>query len=132
MRQSPRSAEWTTAAAIVVVAIVISPIGIRLATGRLDLPTVGGKDWYRWGAEILVANQQPLGNWDKGGYHGASRPLDTSLALLFLKRANLAKDLTARLPFDKKELEKTITHKAGSLLPTSPGGAPDAPAQNKR
>jgi hypothetical protein len=96
-----------------------------------DLPTVGGKDWYRWGAEILVANQQPLGNWDKGGYIGTSRPLDTSLALLFLKRANLVKDLTARLPFDKKELDRTITLKVGSL-PASPGAAPDLPARNKR
>jgi hypothetical protein len=105
---------------------------VERAAMLYDLPTVGGKDWYRWGAEILVANQQPLGNWDKGGYHGASRPLDTSLALLFLKRANLAKDLTARLPFDKKELDKTITLRAGSLPPPSPGGTPNAPAQDKR
>src|SRR5262245_6792227 len=37
MRLSERQAEWAIAAAIVMVAILISPIGIRLATGRLDL-----------------------------------------------------------------------------------------------
>jgi hypothetical protein len=55
------------------------------------LDTVGGKDWYGWGAEILVANQQPDGSWhgdfSKGG-------VDTSFALLFLRRSNLARDLT--------------------------------------
>jgi hypothetical protein len=105
---------------------------VERAAMLYDLPTIGGKDWYRWGAENLVANQQPLGNWDKGGYHGAARPLDTSLALLFLKRVNLAKDLTARLPFNKKELDKTITLKAGSLPPPSPGDTPTPPARNKR
>ena len=44
---------------------------------------IGGKDWYRWGAEILVANQQPNGNWQNGGYPGSSNTLDTCLALLF-------------------------------------------------
>jgi hypothetical protein len=37
LRLSERAAEWAMAAALVVVAIAISPIGIRLATGRLDL-----------------------------------------------------------------------------------------------
>jgi hypothetical protein len=100
-----------------------------------DLPTVGGKDWYRWGAESLVVNQQPLGHWDNGGYIGAARPLDTCFALLFLKRAHLAKDLTARLPFDKKELSQKITNKVGSQSPGAtdpPGGTPEAPAKNKR
>jgi hypothetical protein len=91
-----------------------------------DLPTVGGKEWYRWGAEALVVNQQPLGHWDKGGYIGSSRTLDTCLALLFLKRAHLAKDLTRRLPFDKTELSKTITQKVGSQS----GGPPSSPGSS--
>jgi hypothetical protein len=37
IRLSERQTEWAIAAAVVVIAIVISPIGIRLATGRLDL-----------------------------------------------------------------------------------------------
>lgn len=58
----------------------------------LGLDTIGGKDWYSWGAEILLDNQGPDGSWT-GNYPGA----DTCFALLFLKRANLAKDLTRAL-----------------------------------
>jgi hypothetical protein len=58
----------------------------------LDLATIGKKDWYGWGAEILLTNQQLDGSW-AGHPSGA----DTCFALLFLKRANLARDLTAEL-----------------------------------
>jgi hypothetical protein len=73
-----------------------------------NLPMIGDKDWYRWGAQILVANQQRDGNWAKGQYHGNSPLIDTCLALLFLKRANLVKDLTAKLPFNPDDLNKSI------------------------
>lgn len=56
------------------------------------LTTIGKKDWYAWGAEILVANQNDDGSW-RGQYDTA----DTCFALLFLKRANLAKDLSTSL-----------------------------------
>jgi hypothetical protein len=62
-----------------------------------NLKTIGGKDWYRWGVEILLSNQRPDGSWDSAHYHGHSPPLDTSMALLFLKRANLTQDLTESL-----------------------------------
>jgi len=58
-----------------------------------DLHTIGGKDWYAWGAPIIVANQFPNGNWQES--HGPVP--DTCFALLFLKRANVAQDLTVRL-----------------------------------
>src|SRR5262249_7646553 len=58
-----------------------------------DLKTIGHKDWYAWGAEILVASQGADGSWE--GEHGA--PVDTCFALLFLKRTNLAQDLTSSL-----------------------------------
>src|SRR5207244_2064094 len=74
-----------------------------------DLPTIGDKDWYRWGAEVLVANQRPQGHWDGGGYHGATPVIDTCLALLFLKRANFAKDLTNVLPFNPRDLSERIS-----------------------
>jgi hypothetical protein len=38
MRPSKRTAEVVVAAAIILLALVISPIGIRFVTGRLDLP----------------------------------------------------------------------------------------------
>lgn len=60
----------------------------------LDLKTIGKKDWYSWGAEILLNNQQPDGSW-QGDY--AQCGADTCFALLFLKRANLARDLTTQL-----------------------------------
>jgi hypothetical protein len=60
----------------------------------LDLKSVGGKDWYEWGAEILLVNQQADGSW-QGDY--AKYAADTCFALLFLRRANLVRDLTAVL-----------------------------------
>ncbi len=62
-----------------------------------DLKTIDGKDWYGWGAQILVHNQQPTGAWANSHYHGACPSLNTCLALLFLKRSNLVQDLTNNL-----------------------------------
>ncbi len=76
-----------------------------------DLPAIGDKDWYRWGAEILVANQDVAGNWIGGMYPGNSPILDTCLALLFLQRANLVKDLTSRLPFKPDDLNNGVMEK---------------------
>jgi hypothetical protein len=73
-----------------------------------DLSLIGDKDWYRWGAEILVANQQTLGNWDKGLYPGANPTIDTCLALLFLKRVNLIADLTGKLPAQPEDINKSV------------------------
>ena len=61
--------------------------------------TMGDKDWYRWGVELLLESQHDEGFWLEGGYPGADVMLDTCLALLFLKRANLASDLTKKLEF---------------------------------
>ncbi len=61
----------------------------------LNLQKIGDKDWYNWGAEILLANQQPGGLWmGADAVHGNA---DTSFALLFLKKANLARDLSGAL-----------------------------------
>jgi hypothetical protein len=95
-----------------------------------DLPKIGNKDWYRWGAEILVANQGANGEWEKGGYPGAHPVLDTCLALLFLRRANLATDLTNRLPFKPEQLSTDIGQsQAKEKPPADPpaGGAAPAP-----
>jgi hypothetical protein len=66
------------------------------------------KNWYVWGMEMIVRKQIKRpgdlkdGGWDTHSYHGSSPPIDTSLALLFLKRANLAKDLTDKLERDRQ------------------------------
>jgi hypothetical protein len=71
-----------------------------------DLKTIGERDWYLWGAQILVDKQSPDGSWP--GLYG---PADTCFALLFLHRANVAEDLTNLLQGitkpPKKKLKKS-------------------------
>jgi hypothetical protein len=57
------------------------------------LDRIGNKDWYAWGAEIILANEGQSGGW----YGSHLGEVDTSFALLFLCRSNLAPDLTAAL-----------------------------------
>jgi hypothetical protein len=54
---------------------------------------IGNKDWYAWGAAILVASQEADGCWQ----HEYGYVVDTCFALLFLKRVNLFKDATEQL-----------------------------------
>src|SRR5262249_36748723 len=61
------------------------------------LSKINDKDWYHWGADVLVEAQQKEGHWATGGYPGADQLTDTCFALLFLKRATLAKDLTVKI-----------------------------------
>ena len=67
----------------------------------LDLNTLAKRNWYDWGAEILLSNQRAEGYWDdsrySGSYPGHNPVTDTCFALLFLKRANLAPDLSDNL-----------------------------------
>src|SRR5262249_7414748 len=61
------------------------------------LRKIADKDWYHWGMENLLARQQKDGSWIGAG-HGETTPqLATCFALLFLQRANLAKDLSDKL-----------------------------------
>jgi hypothetical protein len=62
-----------------------------------NLKKIGGKDWYGWSAQMLLVNQQNDGSWHNGGYPGATPHLNTCLALLVLRRANLVEDLTKGL-----------------------------------
>jgi hypothetical protein len=64
-----------------------------------NLRHIDGKDWYRWGSEMLVDAQQADGAWTNGGYPGSQPEIDTCFALLFLKRANFVEDLSRRLEF---------------------------------
>ncbi len=90
---------------------------VERAAVLYDLPKIGDKDWYRWGAQILVANQDDKGNWANGQYPGNNPTPDTCLALLFLKQANLVKDLTAKLPFKPGDLNNSLMEQ---LAPTTP------------
>ncbi len=57
------------------------------------LRTIGGTDWYGWGVDILLPTQAADGKWTDTH----SSPVDTCFALLFLKRVNVAQDLTKAL-----------------------------------
>jgi hypothetical protein len=63
-----------------------------------QLPRIHGKEWYPWGVDILLAQQKDNGSWQaaRQAYPSLST-VDTSLALLFLKRADLARGLTRKL-----------------------------------
>jgi hypothetical protein len=58
------------------------------------LDTIGDKDWYQWGADALLKSQNADGSWTGEFVEAGS---DTCFALLFLRRANVAQDLTATL-----------------------------------
>jgi hypothetical protein len=55
-----------------------------------DRAMIGSKDWYAWGSQVVLDNQRQDGSWSDR--HG--EVCDTSFAMLFLTRANIAYDLT--------------------------------------
>jgi hypothetical protein len=61
----------------------------------LELETIGKKNWYEWGAELLLANQSADGSWQGGDFSGSGA--DTCFALLFLKKVNFTRDLSGGL-----------------------------------
>jgi DNA-directed RNA polymerase subunit RPC12/RpoP len=80
---------------------------LERAAVAYDLQTIGGKDWYAWGAPLIVAQQKADGQWSE-----VHNPIpDTCFALLFLKRANVAVDLTVRL--QELALSKHIGERRG-------------------
>ena len=58
-----------------------------------DLKKVGYVDWHEWGTDVILKAQTADGSW-KERFPGLP---DTCFALLFLKRANIVKDLTDKL-----------------------------------
>lgn len=57
----------------------------------LGVETIGGVDWYKWGLAAILPAQQPNGSW---AGHYSTPVISTSFAMLFLKKANFASDLT--------------------------------------
>jgi hypothetical protein len=109
-----------------------------------NLPTIGDKEWYRWGAQILVTNQNGNGSWPapserQEDIHWAIPPLEygpifnTSFALLFLKHSHPMKDLTAKLPFTPKDLSEGIARvRRGDPLPIEKAATPPASKAKKK
>ena len=75
---------------------------------------IGDKDWYEWGFPILMKEQLPDGSWEDRHVLPYGPLIDTSFAILFLKRSNIAKDLT-----DKLQLLSFLTQPPGPFLPES-------------
>jgi HEAT repeats len=69
-----------------------------------SLPKLATVDWYAVGSALIVAMQLPTGGW-KVRY---SVEIDTSFALLFLRRSNLAPDLSSML---KTKQQPTLSAK---------------------
>jgi hypothetical protein len=67
---------------------------------------IGGVDWYEAGAHSLVHTQSPDGSWNIS--YGAE--VDTSFAVLFLCRSNLARDLSGKV-----QKETATEMKAGTI-----------------
>lgn len=61
----------------------------------LGLETIGGRDWYAWGRDLLLRDQRKDGSWFG---RGSGNPIvDTCFALLFLKRSDLLPELRETL-----------------------------------
>jgi hypothetical protein len=58
-----------------------------------QLDTIGGKNWYKWVSNVLVKADDGTGVW-RGEYQFGA---DTCFALLALKKANVAKDLSTKM-----------------------------------
>jgi hypothetical protein len=70
----------------------------------------GKTDWYDFGTAVLLANQQADGSWDNGDFR---RGPDTCFALLVLRRANLAPDLTRVLKSQMKDGMQSALRQGG-------------------
>lgn len=93
-----------------------------------DVKQLDKKDWYLWGAEILLCHQSTDGSWAKGGYHGEHPVLNTCFALLFLKRANLTPDLSRRFSVDTGALTQKVNDTASPApIVTPPSSKPTEP-----
>jgi hypothetical protein len=93
-----------------------------------DLPTLGNKDWYRWGLEILVCHQKLDGSWADGGFPGEHPILNTAFALLFLKRANLTPDLSKRLMADTRLIAAKVSETPKPKAEAPPPPPPPPPS----
>jgi uncharacterized protein (TIGR03067 family) len=95
------------------------------------LDTIGKLDWYGQGADVLLKTQAVGGGW----HHGFTGDVcETSFGLLFLRRANLASDLTALLRGRVKD-PGSVSLRAGgvgaeALKDRKPGG--DEPEKTAR
>ncbi len=87
--------------------------GLERVAVAFDLKKIGGIDWFDWGAEALIQQQNRNGSW--GGMRQPT--VDTSFALLFLNRANLMTDLTISLKGKVQDTEVFLKNRLPDGLP---------------
>jgi hypothetical protein len=90
----------------------------RVAT-LYDLKEIGGLEWYPAFALVLVRTQQDGGSWNSG----RGEPIDTSFALLILRRSNLLPDLTATLQGKDPTLQHLPAARPARTPPAGPSGS---------
>lgn len=83
------------------------------------LDKIGGIDWYGVGSTAIVRSQGNDGAWHIGGYNP---DVNTSFAVLFLCRSNLARDLSSKVQRDPTtvEMRAGTGPAANDLLPNRP------------
>jgi hypothetical protein len=86
-------------------------VGVIYAQELID-----GKNWFDWGYPIVMKAQNANGSWAEAHSYPLGPLIDTPLAILFLTRANIAKDLT-----DKLRMLQSLSGAQSFLLPASPG-----------
>jgi hypothetical protein len=89
-----------------------------------SLAAMGGRDWYQLGATIILRYQDAeTGLW-AGRY---TQEVDTSFALLFLRKSNLTRDLTANLLTKGRGSQSTLrSNDAKDLPPPTTTNTPEA------
>jgi prenyltransferase beta subunit len=99
-----------------------------------DWQTLGGVNWHAWGAAYFFRTQAANGAWDDNNRCG---PIPcTAFGILFLKRSNLATDLTAH--FRGEAVLRTGGDDKALTKPSRPGqggddgSATDSPAKPRR
>jgi hypothetical protein len=93
------------------------------------LETIGNTNWYEYGTAKILASQQRDGSWY--GAHGEGG-VDTSFCLLFLRRSNVAHDLSASLKSGGVGGESLKERSANSLAGGSPRSKRDDPPEERR
>jgi hypothetical protein len=92
-----------------------------------NLTKIDNIDWYVWGAKQFLEKQGPDGGWKGGEYSQGG--CDTCFALLFLKKVNLAPDITrvvvAAAVKNKKEIKK------GKFVPIDVSPIVEEPTKEK-
>lgn len=80
---------------------------------------IGGLDWYTVGSDLLVRTQGQDGSWGSAGSYGPE--VCTSFALLFLSKADIARDLSSRV---KKDPANSELRSGTSAPPAEPAPGP--------